>query len=52
MNLLSIKVFTLCTIVFLVFGTIGCNEGSGEKAGKKVDQAVESAKEKIHNATE
>ncbi len=51
MNVLRIKVFTLCTIAFLAFGIIGCNEGSGEKTGKEIDQAIESTKDKIHEAT-
>ncbi|GJQ60141.1 MAG: hypothetical protein SCALA701_29420 [Candidatus Scalindua sp.] len=51
MKTLSIRLFTLCTVAFLAFGIIGCNGGSGERAGKEVDKAVESAKETIHEAT-
>lgn len=52
MNVLRIKMVTFCTIAVISFGIMGCNEGPGEKAGEKVDQAIDSAKEKIHDATE
>ena len=41
------------TIILLTFALIGCeNEGSAEKAGKKVDQTIDSIKKKIDEAKE
>jgi hypothetical protein len=38
---------------FFVFTFIGCeNEGPAENAGKQIDQAVDSAKKSIEEATE
>ncbi len=52
MNFLRIKMFILCAIAFIAFGITGCKqEGTAEKAGKEVDQALESAKEKLEEAT-
>jgi len=52
MNFSRIKIFALCAIAFYSFGIAGCKkEGAAEKAGKEVDQAVESAKEKLHEST-
>lgn len=46
----GIKLVVLFSILssFLAFVTIGCEkEGPVEKAGKKVDEAVDSAKEAV-----
>ena len=52
MNFLRIKMFVLCAIAFIAFGITGCKqEGTAEKAGKEVDQALESGKEKLEEAT-
>lgn len=42
-----------CLCLFLAGGVVGCEkEGSGEKAGKKVDEAVDAAKDKLKKLTE
>ncbi len=52
MSFLRIKMFVLCAIAIFAFGITGCKkEGTAEKAGKEVDQALESAKEKLEEAT-
>ena len=53
MKSLSTKILVLCISSFLAFAFIGCNnEGPAEKAGKNLDQAVDSAKEKVEEVTE
>jgi hypothetical protein len=53
MKYLRSRILTICGIVFLSFLFTGCNnEGPAEKAGKNVDQALDSAKEKVEEATE
>ena len=43
----------LALSAFLAFGTIGCEEkGTMEKAGEKMDKAVEDAADKVEEATE
>lgn len=45
------KIIVVVAIVSLMFVTIGCeNEGSAEKAGKKVDQTIDSIKKKVDDA--
>ena len=52
MNFLRIKMFILFAIAFIAFGITGCKEkGTAEKAGKEVDKAIDSAKEKLEEAT-
>lgn len=49
---LRMKMFTLCAIACFAFGIAGCGEkGTAEKAGREVDKAVDSAKEKFEEAT-
>ncbi len=49
---LRMKMFVLCAIACFAFGVAGCGEeGTAEKAGKEVDQALESTKEKLEEAT-
>jgi outer membrane lipoprotein-sorting protein len=49
---LRMKMFVLCAIACLAFGIAGCGEkGTAEKAGKEVDKAVDSAKEKFEEVT-
>jgi hypothetical protein len=53
MKSLRTKILIICSIAFFSFGFIGCNnEGPAEKAGKNIDQAFDSAKEKVEEATE
>jgi len=50
MNLSPRKIFIVFLVSF-VFGLAGCQqEGTGEKAGKKIDQAAEKAEKKIEGA--
>lgn len=52
MKSLRIKIFIFCLIGFFTFTLTGCKkEGAAEKAGKKIDQAVDSAKKKMEEAT-
>jgi len=52
MKSLQTKIFTLCIIAFFTFAFVGCKkEGPAEKAGKKLDQALDSAKKKAEEAT-
>ena len=47
------KILILCISSFFIFTFIGCeNEGPAENAGKQIDQAVDSAKESVEEATE
>ena len=42
----------LCLIAFISFTLVGCKkEGTAEKAGKKLDQTLDSAKKKVDEAT-
>jgi len=42
----------LISLMMFVFSTVACEkEGGAEKAGKKIDKAVESVKKKIGDAT-
>jgi len=53
MKSLSTKIVILCISTFLAFAFIGCEkEGPAEKAGKQLDQAIESGKEKAEEVTE
>ena len=47
------KVVIICTaLTCLVFSTAACEkEGTAEKAGKEIDRALDSAKEKINETT-
>jgi hypothetical protein len=46
-------VLVLCIIAFCAVGIIGCKKkGPAEKAGKEIDQAFDSAKKKVEEATE
>ena len=46
------KVLMLMMVASLTIGVFGCEkEGSGEKAGKALDQAMEDAKDKLDEAT-
>lgn len=38
------SVFTMLAIIVLIVGLLGCQEGPVERAGKKVDKAVEDIK--------
>jgi len=38
------SVFTMLAIIVLIMGLLGCQEGPVERAGKKVDKAVEDIK--------
>lgn len=47
------RIVTLLLIATLTLPLMGCKEeGSAEKAGKKIDQAVEDAKEKANKLFE
>jgi len=53
MKSLVTKILVLCVSAFFTSAFIGCEkEGPAEKAGKKFDQAVGAAKEKVEEATE
>jgi len=46
------KAVLLFALVALALPTVACKkEGSAEKAGKEIDKAFHTAKEKIHEAT-
>jgi hypothetical protein len=53
MKTLGKKLFILCLLGFFACGFVGCQkeEGTAEKAGKKIDQAIDTAKEKVQEAT-
>jgi hypothetical protein len=52
MKKLGKKLLILCIIGFLGCGFVGCKkEGTAEKAGKKIDQAIDSAKKQVEKAT-
>jgi hypothetical protein len=43
---------TIGALLFFSMALVACSdEGSAEKAGKEVDEAFDSAKEKVHDAT-
>ncbi len=49
---LRMKMFVLCAIACFAFGIAGCGEkGTAEKAGKEVDKAIDSSKEKLEEVT-
>jgi hypothetical protein len=46
------KLLIFCLMGFLVCGFLSCKkEGEAEKAGKKIDQAIDSAKKQVEEAT-
>jgi hypothetical protein len=52
MKKLGKKLLILCLMGFLACGFVGCKkEGTAEKAGKKIDQAIDSAKKQVEEAT-
>ena len=45
-------IIALCIIAFCSFAFMGCEkEGPAEKAGKKLDQAFDAAKDKVKEVT-
>ncbi len=47
------RILVLCVVACLTFAFSGCKEeGSAEKAGKKIDQLMDSAKDSVEKATE
>lgn len=54
MNFWKKSVLIFCTAVFCMAGPMACQkeEGPAEKAGKKIDQALDSVKKKVEEATE
>jgi hypothetical protein len=38
------SIFTMLAIIALIVGLFGCQDGPVEKAGKKIDKAVEDIK--------
>jgi len=53
MKTLGKKLLILCLMGFLACSFVGCKkeEGTAEKAGKKIDQAIDSAKKQVEEAT-
>ena len=52
MKSLFSKILIICISSSLAFGFMGCEKkGPVEKAGEKVDQAVDTAKEKVEDVT-
>jgi hypothetical protein len=52
MKSLGEKLLVLSLIGFFACGFVGCKkEGTAEKAGKKIDQAIDSAKKQVEEAT-
>lgn len=46
------KIIILCVSALFAFAQIGCErEGTAEKAGKNIDKALDTTKEKINDAT-
>lgn len=46
------KVTAVISVLFFTLALVACEqEGSAEKAGKKLDDTLNTAKEKIHDAT-
>ena len=53
MRLVRRTIVVCFVIAFFAVGLTACEkEGPAEKAGKKIDQAFDAAKEKVHEATE
>ena len=51
MKTLGKKFLIFCCLGFLACGFVGCKkEGTAEKVGKKIDQAVDSAKKEVEKA--
>lgn len=51
MSLLK-RLIIIAIVGFLVAGVYGCKkEGTAERAGKKMDKAMEDAKDKLDDAT-
>ena len=46
------KLFVYLLLIMMIFGISGCSEGPAERAGKKVDEAVEDAGEAVEDAKE
>lgn len=47
------RIILILSAMVFAFFTVGCEkEGGVEKAGKKIDHALDSVKDKIHQATE
>jgi hypothetical protein len=52
MKKLGKKLLILCLAGFLACNFVACKkEGEAEKAGKKIDQAIDSAKKSVEEAT-
>jgi len=52
MKLLKSKILILCIFALFMVGSTGCSEkGEAEKAGEKIDRALDSAKDKFKEAT-
>ena len=46
------SVFILCLLLMFSVSFIGCSkEGTAEKAGKKIDQGLDAAKDKFNEMT-
>lgn len=46
------KIVMIGALVCVTLALVACGEqGSAEKAGKEIDKAVDSVKEKVHEAT-
>ena len=53
MKVILKKIIVIVAMASLMFVAIGCEkEGSAEKAGKKIDQTLDSIKGKINEAKE
>lgn len=53
MKTLGKKLLVLCFIGFLACGFVGCKkEGTAEKVGKKIDQAIDSAKKQVEKTAQ
>jgi hypothetical protein len=50
--ILKSKALLLFSLLVLALATVACEkEGGAEKAGKQIDKALDTAKDKIHDAT-
>lgn len=46
------KTVLLFSVLILALSSVACEkEGGAEKAGKEIDKALDTAKDKIHDAT-
>ena len=47
------KLVMICLMLGMTLSVCACdsNDGSAEKAGKEIDKAFDSAKDKLHDAT-